>query len=1399
MNTKLSRILLQATAVAMCLAAGGIMYLELKPEAPSSRPQELRKLKRLRLEQGAVIEEKGNPYKIEKEYWAQRWVHNGVRKSLPGNPYDAALLEWNSQEPALPAAAEKDPARRVPRLSGVNGTTWKPIGPNGIAQGASRVNGRVVSVGLHPTNPGIVYQGSNYGGLWKTFNGGADWMSLTDQQPSLGIGENSAVAVDPNNPNIVYVGTSGRWEISSISKGLLKSVDGGGTWVVVGSGFPAGNDGNTDDLFTNRQINAIIIDPANSNRMYMGTSIGLYFSNDAGQNWTPGTNGGGDCRSLVIDLTSPVNARILYAGVGGTGVRRSADGGQNWNLVLTGATPAVQTALAGGQFGKVVVALAPPTNPPNANGIQVLYCTMQGNIGGSTDPVGIFMSTNAGNTWTQRAATGLTGRPDTQGGFNMTLSVDPVSPGNGAADILYYGAVSMFRSTDSGANFANTQNSMHVDTHAEWTFRVPPVPGPTIVYTGNDGGIWRSDNNGGAWTGTGQGGAPPTINTGGLQTALFYNMDVRRDNTASVTMGCLQDNGHVRATAPGLWTDTAGGDGWDLVFDYVNLSEAYQTGGFYSPAPCTRAFRSTDSGATWPTEITPPNFNATDGGCYLAPLASDPSNAGFIYLSGSNNLHQTRDRGATWRIILPNTGGAGQVAVSPTNPNSVVYARGSQVFVSTNVLAATVGAPNGVQFTNISRNLPGRNVARVAFDPNDPSVIYCVLSGFDSQTAGQPGHVFRTTVAAATWDNISPAVDVPYNALVLDGLAAPTAIYVGTDFGVLRSVDGGATWGTLDDLHLPNTAVTDLVLNTDARVLRASTFGRGVFELAQPTVPVVAVNAENGLNFGTVCSGETEYLNLTVFNVGGADLQVDSVSRVLGSTEFSVLANPPTPVTIGPNSHVDFTVQFTPTGAAGPRQATIRVASNDPAAPTVDLTATAIVGEPNIAGVIADSGDFGEVCRHTIKDMNLTVNNSGSCDLVITGITSNNAEFLVPSVVVFPLTVAPGTSLAVPLRYAPDTVGTDNANISVASNDADTPSLVIPVTGKAPQPTLTISPCPVDFGEIRCEEDDTNRSKTVYLCNDSAECPITIVEIQMTGPDASSFTLGGTATLPTTIDAGGCLPIEITFTPTSTGPKTATLRVLTGDPTDNVKPVFTCDLTGSSPYLAGSIVTPPSIAFPPTVIQASGPCETDEPLDLLNMGPCNATITTVTLEGGDVDAFSIVGLVPEDSTVVLQPGEQLGEGELAIRFKPATIIPRRFYQTTASVTYIADPYTSETTTTVVPVAGEGVDTGFRVLATLGGVPVPKLDSLQVRASVRRGKSYSLRNLPLKIVNGPKGFEDKLSFQYHAEFGGLSNPTQKLTGDYRITAKLRVGRRTQTRSVNFNVNTCTFNNTLKIDF
>src|SRR5207247_6696622 len=150
-------------------------------------------------------------------------------------------------------------------------------------------------------------------------------------------------------------------------------------------------------------------------------------------------------------------------------------------------------------------------------------------------------------------------------------------------------------------------------------------------------------------------------------------------------------------------------------------------------------------------------------------------------------------------------------------------------------------------------------VARVAFDPNDPTMIYAVLGGLNT------GHVFRTSIGAAAWTDISPNLNVPFNAIALDGTDNPTAIYAGTDFGVIRSVDGGSSWSVLDDLHFPRVPVFDLVLRNG--MLRAGTYGRGAFAFVQPSGPAIAVDLEHGLAFGAVCQGP-QYWSLERVNVG---------------------------------------------------------------------------------------------------------------------------------------------------------------------------------------------------------------------------------------------------------------------------------------------------------------------------------------------------------------------------------------------------------------------------------------------------------------------------------------------------------------------------------------------------
>ena len=250
----------------------------------------------------------------------------------------------------------------------LRGTAWTPIGPSPISQGAGAVNGLASAIAVNPANPNVIYLGTAGGGAWRTDDGGASWVPLFDRQLSLAVGEPGALAIDPSNTDVVYLGTSAR-VAAQPQAGLFKSTDGGGSWIRLGSGYPAGNTGNAIQ-FVNQWVNVIIVDPANSNVVYLASTSGCFRSVDGGRNWTVGTNAGGDARSLTLDTSSPAGARILYAGISGRGVFRSNDGGQNWTQILSGATPAVAAAIGAppAGFGKTIVAIAPPTVATESGG-----------------------------------------------------------------------------------------------------------------------------------------------------------------------------------------------------------------------------------------------------------------------------------------------------------------------------------------------------------------------------------------------------------------------------------------------------------------------------------------------------------------------------------------------------------------------------------------------------------------------------------------------------------------------------------------------------------------------------------------------------------------------------------------------------------------------------------------------------------------------------------------------------------------------------------------------------------------------------------------------------------------------------------------------------------------------
>lgn len=1062
----------------------------------------------------------------------------------------------------------------------LNGTVWAPIGPSPMNEGVSNDNGLVTAIAVNPNNTKVMYLGSAQGGVWRSADGGNSWTPLFDRQLALGIGEPAGVAIDPNDTNTIYVGTSGRVgsaepdTIFQPSAGLFKSRDGGASWIALGSGFPAGNTGNATQ-FINQWINVIIVDPANS-VVYLASTNGVFTSSDGGLNWTAAAGLGGDTRSLALDLTSPAGARILHAGVSGVGVFISRDGAQTFSQTLSATTPAVKTALAGSSFTRVVVAPAPPTAVPALNGVQVIYVTMAGGYGAANDPIGVFLSTDQGGTWTQQTAAGISGT--TYGGYALDMAVDPASPGDGINDTLYFGCQNQFTSTNSGASFSSI-SGVHADTHT-WTL-VPQSGGAsTIAYVGCDGGIFTNAG-GGSWTG---------LNRNGLQTGLFYNIAIKPDATASVTVGALQDNA-LQTTAPPAsspgWISPTGGDGWDVAYDGAPSPVVYGAIG----GPATAIWSSATDGASFTTNVSPPWTAVDTGGAnpfVLNQVAADPSASGILYASGNQNLWQ-RQSGGTWRIIA-SPGSNGNVDVAQTNGNNVVIAAGSQVYVSINALAPTVGGATGVSFANITRNLPSRNIARAVFDPVDPTVIYAVMNGFDG---GVGQNVFKTTVSASSWTNISPALDLPCGAIAVDGTTTPTTLYVGTDLGVIRSVDGGASWSVLDDIHFPKVPVFDLAFNPTAGVLRAATYGRGVFEFTTPAGAAIAVGLEDELAFGEICKGP-QYLTITVYNVGLANLVISSVQVLFGSSDFAVLPTPATPVTVEPGEEIVFTVSFTPFFAIGTETAIIRIASNDPGAPVVDVKATGSKGTGRLATAIADTGAFGNVCLGSFADELLTISNSGPCPLTIFDIFGS-ADFLAPSVLSYPLVVSSGGSIDVVVRFqplAPD--GSKLGAITILSNDPAGPH-VVPVSGVAPAPKANLIIANTgSFGDV-CVGSFADEP---LIVTNSGKCTLSVTGISSNSGD---FLVPEVLSYPITVGPGDALPVPIRFKPLGFGSKTGIITVTSDDPASPISVNVSGDAPPGKLAIAGST----------TFGGVNACCCADRTLSVCNAGDCALQVTSV--------------------------------------------------------------------------------------------------------------------------------------------------------------------------------------------
>ncbi len=568
------------------------------------------------------------------------------------------------------------------------GTPWFSVGPR-------NVNGRVKSLAVHPTNADIVYAGAASGGVWKSTDGGQSWHALWDSQESLAIG---SLALAPSAPNTIYVGTgewTPGWGPSYPGAGLYVSTDAGATWTRR-EGVQA------------RRIARVLVSPTDPQRVYVAGESGFETSGDGGITWA--TLKTGAISDAVID---PNDASTLYINVASDGIYKTTNAGAVWNKLANGPTGANADwiRLAIGHNG--------------THGTQFLLAKHAGTL---------YRTTDGGTNWTM-----LSGSHG-DAGYDEWTNLVAVAPDD--ENIILAGGVGMERTGDGGS----TWNSIAV-VHADHHVAVFAPSNPNIVFTCNDGGVYRSDDKGATFT----------KSSHGIVITQFYDVG-SWSQVGTVLGGGAQDQG-TNMTAGGLtWRNISGADGGYFI---IHPTDPHI---IYAECQNTYIMKSTDGGHNWvgatdglsggtpwvgvmTMDLKHPDtlfvgtsiiFRTTDG-CATPwvqssqTLAGDvsaleiaPSDSNRVYAGAGSKIYRSDNGGATqpWAdksATLPNRW-VTDIAVDQADANRVAVLYGGTA-VGTTAQSLFLSTNGGDAWTDVSGNLPNINMNAVAFDPTDPNTI----------------------------------------------------------------------------------------------------------------------------------------------------------------------------------------------------------------------------------------------------------------------------------------------------------------------------------------------------------------------------------------------------------------------------------------------------------------------------------------------------------------------------------------------------------------------------------------------------------------------------------------------------------------------------------------------------
>lgn len=701
--------------------------------------------------------------------------------------------------------------------------------------GPAVMGGRITAIEGYNKDPRIIYVGTAGGGVWKTTNGGSQFKPVFDKHcQSIG-----AVAVDQTNSDVVWVGTgeSNTRNSVSIGDGLYKTTDGGENWVKIG-------------LENSERISKIIISPKDANILYVSVpghlwndspDRGLYKTTDGGKTWSKilYIDEKTGCADVAIDPRNPdvVYAtmwqfrRKPYAFISGPekatdnstgGVFKSTDGGKTWKRIENG--------LPAGKIGRSAIALA-PSAPDNIVAIVESIKT------------GLYISDNGGETWkAQSADENVTARPF----YFSTIGIDPNDPKR-----VYRPAFEFSYSEDGGYSWIRAQNSsgwVHSDMHALW---INPK-NTSHMYLGTDGGVYMSTDRGNNW-----------VFLNSIPVSQFYHVQVDQQDPYYV-YGGLQDNGSWKAPSQnnggiknGDWKGVGWGDGFWVQPDREDNTIVYSE---YQGGHASRVNTATNQYQDIQPQPMPGEpklrFN------WNTPIVTSETNKKRIYM-GAQYLYKSDNKGITWDRISPDLttndpaktkqeeSGGLTVDNSSAENHCTIFTitesplDGNVIWVGTDDGNLQLSTDAGKTWTNLANNYKACGVPAQTWvssiEPSrfDKNVVYVT---FDNHMYGDmKTYVAKSEDMGKTWKMLSSPVFKGYAHKVREDIKSKNLLFVGTEWGLYLSTDGGNNWVQMKARIPEYLAIRDIIIEPKTNDLVLGTHGRGVL-IVDDISPLRAVN-----------------------------------------------------------------------------------------------------------------------------------------------------------------------------------------------------------------------------------------------------------------------------------------------------------------------------------------------------------------------------------------------------------------------------------------------------------------------------------------------------------------------------------------------------------------------------